>query len=150
VPLACNQVRYSLLDRRIEQNGVLETARELGITIIAYSPLALGLLSGKFHESPGLIRERPGFRKWMRAFRKKSRERTRPLVDALREIGEAHGATPSQIALAWVIGQGGDTIVAIPGATKRRHAEDNAAVMGLVLTAAERQRLDELSRPYLG
>ena len=63
IPLVSNQMRYSLLDRRIETTGVLEAAKELGITIIAYSPLAQGLLSGKFHRDPSLVRSRPGPRK---------------------------------------------------------------------------------------
>ncbi len=81
IPLATNQVRYSLADRRIEKNGVLETARELGITIIAYSPLAQGILTGKFHRDPALIRSRPGPRRWMSTFRHGGLGRSRPLVE---------------------------------------------------------------------
>ena len=59
LPLAVNQVRYSLLDRSIEKNGILDTARELGITIIAYTPLASGLLTGKYHKNPESVTENP-------------------------------------------------------------------------------------------
>ncbi len=78
LPLAVNQVRYSLLDRKIETNGVLETARELGITIIAYTPVARGLLTGKYHKDPGLLERVPG---WRKASMKRNLERTRPLIN---------------------------------------------------------------------
>ena len=83
LPLISNQVRYSLLDRRIESNGVLEVARALGVTIIAWSPLAQGLLTGKFHREPDLVRTRPGPRRWLAGFRRRGLERSRPLVEAL-------------------------------------------------------------------
>src|SRR5512136_878742 len=101
IPLASNQVRYSLLDRRIESNGTLAAAKTLDVTIIAYSPLAQGLLTGRYHENPKYIGQRPGPRKWMPAFRPKGLERSRPLIDELRMIGAAHGANPAQVALAW-------------------------------------------------
>jgi aryl-alcohol dehydrogenase-like predicted oxidoreductase len=147
IPLVSNQVRYSLLDRRIEKNGVLETAKELGITIIAYSPLAQGILSGKFHRNPSLIRSRPGPRKWMSAFRHRGLERSRPLVIALEEIARAHAATPSQVALNWLMNFHGDIVVVIPGATSPAQAAENVGATGFRLSDAELKRLDELSRP---
>lgn len=148
--LASNQVKYSLLQRRIERNGVLAAARELGITIIAYSPLAQGLLSGKFHDDPRLIASSPGPRKWMAAYRARGLTRSRPVVEELRQIARAHGVTPSRVALAWLLGAQGDTVVTIPGATRVHHAEENVGAMDLRLSATEMQRLEELSRPYLG
>jgi len=145
LPLASNQVKYSLLDRRIESNGVLATAKALGVTIIAYSPLEQGLLSGKFHRDPSL-REHIGVRKWLPAFR--NLERSRPLIDALEEIAKAHGATPSQVALSWLVSFHGDTVVAIPGATKASHVEENAGAMRLKLSRRELDRIDELSRQF--
>lgn len=147
--LAANQVRYSLLDRRIESNGVLEAARAVGATIIAYSPLAQGLLSGKFHDDPSLIRSRSGARRYQRAFRRRGLARSRPVIEALRQIAADHGATPSQVALNWLVSFHGDTVVAIPGATKTRHAEDNAGALAFELTPAELTRIDEVSRPFL-
>ena len=141
--LASNQVRYSLLDRRIEHNGVIDAAKELDVTIIAYSPLAQGLLSGKFHDDPSLV---TGPRRMMPAFRRRGLEKTRPLIDALREVAAAHDATPSQVALAWLLQFHGETVVAIPGATKQRHVEDNLAAAALALTPDELQRLDQVSR----
>jgi aryl-alcohol dehydrogenase-like predicted oxidoreductase len=148
VPLVSNQMQYSLLDRRIESNGVMAAAKELGITIIAYSPLAQGLLSGKFHEDPSLIKSRVGPRKFLPAFRAKGMERSRPLIEELRKIAAAHGATPSQVALSWLIQFHGDTVVVIPGATKRRHAEENVSTMQLTLSPDELRRIDELSQPF--
>jgi aryl-alcohol dehydrogenase-like predicted oxidoreductase len=146
VPLASNQVKYSLLDRRIERNGVLAAARELGVTIIAYSPLEQGILSGKFHDDPSLIRRAPGPRRFMPAFRARGLARTRPLVAELKAIAAAHGATPSQVALAWLVTFHGDAVVAIPGATRPHHARESAAAMDLALSARELEKLDELSR----
>ena len=148
IPLVSNQVRYSLLNRRIESNGILDAARELSITIIAYSPLAQGILSGKFHRDPDLIRSRPGPRKWLPNFRRRGLERTRPLVTALEEIASAHGATPSQAALNWLVHFHGETVVAIPGATSVTQARENAGSMSFRLGETELKRLDELSRPF--
>jgi len=145
IPLVSNQVRYSLLHRRIERNGVLDATRELGVTVIAYSPLAQGVLSGKFHRDLELIRSRTGPRKWMPAFRRSGLERSRPLVRALEEIAAAHGATPSQVALSWLVNAHGETVVAIPGATSVAQAEENARALDLALTPAEQARLDQLS-----
>ena len=149
IPLASNQVRYSLVDRGIESNGVLATAQELGVTIIAYSPLGQGILSGRFHDDPALIRSRPGPRRYMSPFRASGLARTRPLVDGLRAIAAAREVTPSQVALNWLIHFHGETVVAIPGASRPRHAAEAAGAMNFRLSAEEMSRLDELSRPFL-
>jgi aryl-alcohol dehydrogenase-like predicted oxidoreductase len=148
IPLVSNQVRYSLLDRRIETNGVLAAAVELGVTIIAYSPLAQGILSGKYHRDPDLIRARSGPRKWMPAFRHRGLERSRPVVAALEQIGAAHGATASQVALSWLLGVHREAVVVIPGATSAAQATENARAAGLALRADELAQLEELSRPF--
>lgn len=147
LPLATNQVKYSLLDRRIESNGTLAAAKELGVTIIAYSPLEQGLLSGKFHRDPSLLAG-TGYRRWRPAFRASGLARSRPLIDELEQVAQAHGATSSQVALAWLLTFHGDAVVAIPGATKTRHVEENVGAMGLTLSRKELERLDELSRPF--
>ncbi|MEJ2662783.1 MAG: aldo/keto reductase [Spirochaetia bacterium] len=143
--LSSNQMRYSLLDRSIEWNGVLDTAKELGITIIAYSPLAQGLLSGKYHEHPEDIKSRPGPRKFLKQFKQKSLEKTRPLIELLRGIAEKKKKTPAQIALSWLITRHGDTVVAIPGASKPSHAQSNAEALNIRLTSDEIERIDKLS-----
>jgi aryl-alcohol dehydrogenase-like predicted oxidoreductase len=150
IPLAANQVRYSLAYRHIERNGVLETARELGVTIIAYSPLGQGILTGKFHRDPALIRSRPGPRRWMSTFRHGGLGRSRPLVETIQEIARAHDATPAQVALNWLVRASGDRVVAIPGATSVEQAEENAGAMGFRLSGTEIARLEEFSRPFLG
>jgi aryl-alcohol dehydrogenase-like predicted oxidoreductase len=149
VALASNQVRISLLHRGVERNGVLETAKRLGITLIAYSPLANGVLTGRFHDDPAAVRQiKPVRRLVGRAeFGAKGLARTAPLVRELGAIADAHGVTRGQVALSWLVSAHGDTIVAIPGASKPRHATEAAGVLDLRLTDAEMGRLDELSRP---
>jgi aryl-alcohol dehydrogenase-like predicted oxidoreductase len=148
IPLASNQVRYSLVDRRIETNGILDAARGLGVTIIAYSPLGQGILSGRFHDDPTLIRKRVGPRRYMPLFRSRGLARTRPLVDELRAIAGARGVTASQVALSWLVHFHGETVVAIPGASRTGHAEEAAGAIGCRLSAGEMARLDELSRSF--
>ena len=145
VPLASNQVRYSLLDRTIERNGVLEAARELGITIIAYSPLAQGLLSGKYHADRSSVRT-IGMRRHMPGFSAAGLDRAEPVIGALREIAAAHAVPPAQVALAWLLAAKGDTVVAIPGARNVEQVRSNAAAMLLSLSAGEVERLDVVSR----
>ena len=143
--LAANQVKYSLLDRAIERNGIMEAAKELGITIIAYSPLEMGLLSGKFHQDPDLLNSRPIGR---RISLRRKVEESRPLITALQEIAAAHEVTPSQVALNWLINFHGEAVVAIPGASKPRHASESAGAMTFTLTADEMTNIDELSRQF--
>ncbi len=148
IPLSSNQVRFSLLDREIERNGVLATAQELGVSIIAYSPLAQGLLSGKFHDNPGLVRSRPGARKFLKRFRSSNLRKTAPVIERLRGIAEQHGMRSAQVALAWVVQVHGESIVAVAGATKIRHAESNSAALQLRLTESEIQELNEVTQRH--
>jgi len=145
-PLASNQMRYNLLDRRIEDNGVLEYAKQTGITIIAYSPLAQGLLTGRFHGQPERVRSLGGMRKYLSAFQPANLRRTQPLIDELKEIAENHKVSPAQVALRWVIQYPGTAVVAIPGASRPSQALQNALVMKFSLSAQELNRLDEVSR----
>ena len=142
LPLASNQVHYSLLDRDIERNGVLEAAKELGMTIICWSPLNSGLLSGRYHENPAALDSVPRGRQT--GFRRKI-EKSRPLIEVLDEIAAVHGATIPQVALNWLINFHGDTVVAIPGATKPQQVEANAAAMTFTLSGQEMARIDEVS-----
>jgi aryl-alcohol dehydrogenase-like predicted oxidoreductase len=143
--LTSNQVRYNLLDRKIESNGILDVAKELGVTIIAYSPLEFGLLTGKFHQNPELIKSRPFVRRRMMQSKLES---SRELVAEVEKIAEVHGVTASQVALNWVIHFNGDAVVAIPGASKVRHAEQNVGAMTFALTDEELARLDGLSKQF--
>ena len=143
LPLAVNQVYYSLLHRDIEKNGVLETAKELGVTIIAYTPLERGLLTGKYHKHPEALEQKS----WIwRTSLKRGIERARPLIAIMDEMAENHSATIGQVALNWVINFAGDTVVTIPGATKVYQAQEAAGTMKFILSADELARLDEASR----
>ncbi|KPK82438.1 MAG: aldo/keto reductase [Gemmatimonas sp. SM23_52] len=148
LPLVSNQMRYSLLDRAIEANGVLDAARDLGITIIAHSPLAQGILSGRFHDDPSHVARLTGPRKRLAAFSRRGLERTRPLVEALREIATQYDATPSQVALNWLIHVHGDTVVAIPGASRVSQMEDNLGALRFALSQEHLARLDQLSSQF--
>lgn len=148
IPLASNQVQYSLLHRNIEGNGVLETARELGITIIAYSPLAQGLLSGRFHDHPESVRQGVGLRRYFPKYRPNGLKKSAPLIAALKAIAQKHQATPSQVALNWTVSFHGESVVAIPGATKVAQIQDNVGALAFQLSRQELDELDELSRPF--
>jgi aryl-alcohol dehydrogenase-like predicted oxidoreductase len=143
LPLAVNQVHYSLLHRQIETDGTLATAKELGVTITAYTPLESGLLSGKYHKDANLLARLPGLRRGMIARRVES---SRPLINAMDLIAQKYHVTIAQVALNWLINFNGDTVVTIPGATKVQQAKDNAGAMHFRLSADELTQLDELSR----
>jgi len=145
IPLASNQVRYNLVDRKIETNGVLDTARELGISIICYSPLEFGLLTGKFHRDPALLRSRPLMRRRVVG---RLMQRGLPVVKLLEEIAADRGVTAAQVALNWLVNYNGELVVAIPGASKPRHAEESAGAMDFELSAGEMERLDKVSREF--
>jgi aryl-alcohol dehydrogenase-like predicted oxidoreductase len=141
LPLAVNQVHYSLLNRSIEKNGILETAKELGVTIIAYTPLESGLLTGKYHKNPELLEKKSVL--WRTRIRM-SMEKSRALVAALEEIALRYNATAAQVALNWVIYSQGDSVVTIPGVTKVGQAQENAGAMKFKLSDDEIGRLGEL------
>jgi aryl-alcohol dehydrogenase-like predicted oxidoreductase len=137
VALTSNQVEYSLMKRSPERTGLLAACKEMGVTLIAYSPLAKGILSGKY--TPENLP--PGMRR-----RRYSRERIaamQPLVGLLKEIGEAHnGKTRSQVALNWLLCKGA---LPIPGAKNPAQAQENAGALGWRLTEAEVAVLDTAS-----
>jgi aryl-alcohol dehydrogenase-like predicted oxidoreductase len=142
--LAANQIKYSLLDREIERNGVLETARELGVTLVAWGPLASGLLTGKFHADGRILARTPLGR---RLSLQRQLAGSIKLIETLNMIASRYDATPAQVALSWVIQVHGDRIVAIPGASDSSHAREAAGAMRLNLTQAELAELDAVSRP---
>ena len=142
-----NQVRYSLVDRSPEHD-LLPFAESTGHVVIAYSPLAQGLLSGKYHRG-----SRPANR--VRAasplFLPENLDRAADLIAALREVADVHSATPAQIALAWVIRQ--PAVVAIPGASSVEQLESNVAAADIDLTEDEYQALHAAAtrfRPITG
>jgi aryl-alcohol dehydrogenase-like predicted oxidoreductase len=144
--LASNQMRYNLLDRRIEKEGVMAAAKELNISIIAYSPLAQGLLGGKYHADAGAVDGVPMMRR--RNFKRKI-EISRSLVEALIEIAKGYNVSASQVVLNWLVTFNGETVLAIPGATRVEQAKQNCLAMSFRLTNAEISKIDELSKRFM-
>lgn len=142
LPLASNQVEYSLLHRRPETNGVLDACRELGVTLIAYQPLASGALTGKYGAG---VKPR-GLRRWMPYFSGKGLQALEPVVRLLREIGEPYGKSPAQVALRWLIEN--ERVLPIPGAKNGKQAADNAGALTFRLTPAEIEALDRATRAW--
>ncbi len=137
IPLASNQVAYSLLYRQPEVNGVLDTCRELGITLIAYQPLASGALTGKY-----VTGVRPtGLRRFKGYFRGKGREAVAPVAALLREIGERYAKSPAQVAIRWLIEN--ETVLPIPGAKNGKQAAENAGALTFCLTSEEIDALNQ-------
>ena len=146
-PVFSNQVQYSLVARKPDTD-LVPYAQQHDRLLIAYSPLGMGLLSGRYdadHVPNGSARLNTAL------FLPENLERARPLIDALREIAAGHGATPAQVALAWVVWH--DHVVAIPGASSVDQLEANAAAADLELKPDEIGRLTEASdafRPVRG
>ena len=137
IALASNQVEFHLLNRRVEREGLPKLCRELGVTLIAYSPLAKGLLTGKYTPQT----RPPGLRSYL--FRRARLGKIQPLIQLLRAIGDAHdGKSPAQVALNWLMSKGA---VPIPGAKNARQARENAAALGWRLAEAEIAALDKES-----
>jgi aryl-alcohol dehydrogenase-like predicted oxidoreductase len=143
IPLATNQVQYSLLERGIERSGLLQAAKDLGVSIVSWGPLASGLLTGKFHKDPDLLARTPVGRRVR--FRGQI-ERTRALIAVLDEISQRYQVTIAQVALNWLVNFSGETVLAIPGASKVQQAQEAAGAMGFVLQEDDMARLDEASR----
>jgi aryl-alcohol dehydrogenase-like predicted oxidoreductase len=142
VALVSNQIEYSLLQRAPERNGVLATCRELNITPIAYSPLSMGVLTGKYR--PG-VRPR-GLRRFGRRFTARRLALAQPVIALVRQIGAAHdGKTVAQVALRWLIQRGA---LPIPGAKSAGQAAENAGALGWELADAEMALLDVATRTW--
>ncbi len=139
VELASNQVKYNLLDRNIETE-LLPYAQKEKVTIIAYSPLAQGLLTGKYtaNSKPSSFVQRTNAR-----FSKSNLNRLTPLFQALSEVAEAHHKTPSQVALNWLISK--QNVIAIPGAKTPENVTDNAGAADWRLDDLEVARLESLA-----
>lgn len=140
VPLASNQVTYSLLNRAIEKDGLLARCEELGVRLIAYSPIEKGLLTGKYsveNPPPGIRGRRYG----------DLLPKIGPLLKLMTELGQEHGGkSKAQVALNWCICKGA---LPIPGAKNAKQAEENAGALGWKLTEEEVAKLDEVSDAVL-
>ncbi|MFF3984443.1 aldo/keto reductase [Streptomyces sp. NPDC001797] len=129
-PVTALQVEYSLFERGIEHNGVLDTLRELNIGLVAYSPLGRGFLSGAITSPDDFADD--DWRRTDPRFQGENFRRNLDVVREVRRLAAGKGVTPSQLALAWVQHQGA---VAIPGTKRRRYLEENIAATGITLTA---------------
>ncbi|MBV8064795.1 MAG: aldo/keto reductase [Actinobacteria bacterium] len=139
-PISALQSEYSLWTREVEPE-ILPALRELGIGLVAYSPLGRGFLAGRFTSTDELADD--DFRKTNPRFTGDNMEHNRALAARVQEIATAKGVTPAQIALAWVLSRGGE-VVPIPGTKRRTYLEQNAAAADVDLTAADLAALDDL------
>jgi len=137
-PISALQSEYSLWTRDPE-DGALATCRELGVGFVAYSPLGRGFLSGEIEHFEDLA---PGdYRRSQPRFQGENFQKNLDLVARVRAIAKEKGATPAQLALAWVLAQGND-IVSIPGTKRRKYLEQNLAASELTLTRDDLARLN--------
>jgi aryl-alcohol dehydrogenase-like predicted oxidoreductase len=136
-PIAALETEYSLWSRDVE--AILPTLRELGISLVPYSPLGRGFLTGAFKQRDDLI---PADRRHAHPrFQEGNFEKNRELLRPIEAIARAKGCTMAQVALAWVLGRG-DDIVPIPGTKKRKFLEENVGAVGVALSKAESEALE--------
>jgi aryl-alcohol dehydrogenase-like predicted oxidoreductase len=131
-PITALQNEYSLWTRGPETNGILQACEELGIGLVAYSPLGKGFLTGAMSKDTKL--GETDFRKILPRFTHEAMEKNQALVDLLKRVAGEKKATPAQIALAWLLAQK-PWIVPIPGTTKLLRLEENLGAAEIVLTA---------------
>jgi aryl-alcohol dehydrogenase-like predicted oxidoreductase len=143
IPLASNQVEYSLLKRQPETNGVLNACGELNVTLIAYSPLSGGLLTGKYS-----VQHCPGgfFRRILPQYGRKALEAIQPVLELLRSIGVKYAKIPGQVALRWLIEN--PLVLPIPGAKNGSQATENAAALQFTLTGQEVNALSQATQTW--
>ena len=138
-PISALQTEYSLWSRDVEDE-ILPTCRELGIGFVPYSPLGRGFLTGQI-QSPDDFEE-DDFRRCSPRFQGENFQRNLELVERVREIASEKGATPGQLALAWLLAQGQD-IVPIPGTKRRKYLEENVGALDVRLTEEDLGRIEE-------
>jgi len=147
-PIAALQSEYSLLTREIE-GEILDTARELGITFVPYSPLARGLVTATVTSNNELAQD--DFRRTLPRFNDEHWQNNKQLVDNFAAFAKSKNCTPAQLALAWVLAQG-DDIIPIPGTKKRKYLEENAAAVDITLTADDLREIEDIieQHPNIG
>ncbi|GAC1422254.1 MAG: aldo/keto reductase [Candidatus Velthaea sp.] len=138
-PIAALQSEYSLFSRDLEDTAVLSTVRDLGIALVAYSPLGRGFLSGDIRSLDQLAPD--DFRRVSPRFQGENFAKNLAVVDRVADVAREIGATPSQVALAWVLAQGQD-IVPIPGTKRVVRLEENAKAAEISLSAEQLQRIE--------
>lgn len=147
IPLASNQVHYSLLHRQPESNGVLDACRELNVVLIAYSPLEQGLLTGKYRPNGSNIPKISGPRRFTPAFSRGRRNKMEPLIATLAEVAQNHDKTIGQVALNWLIARD-EHVIPIPGAKNANQARQNAEALGWQLSLEEFAHIDQAAQSY--
>jgi aryl-alcohol dehydrogenase-like predicted oxidoreductase len=140
-PIAALQTEYSLWSREPEDE-ILATCRSLGVAFVAYSPLGRGFLTGQITKYEDLAED--DYRRYAPRFQGENFQRNLDLVHHVESIAKEKECTAGQLALAWVLAQG-DDIIPIPGTKRRTYLEQNAASAGIVLSADDLKRIDELS-----
>lgn len=140
-PVTAIQNEYSLWTRDPE-DGILKTCRELGIAIVAYSPLGRGFLTGKFRKIEDF--EEDDYRRFSPRFQGENFEKNLQLVRKIEELATSKGCTASQLALAWVLAQG-DDIFPIPGTKQIKYLEENIGALNVKLTKNELEEIDAIA-----
>lgn len=143
-PIAALQSEFSLWSRDPQEHGVLATCRELGVALVAYSPLGRGFLTGALKSPDDFAAD--DYRRLSPRFQGENFQRNLELVERVGALAEAKGVTPGQVALAWVLAQGED-IVPIPGTRRRHYLLENLAALEVQLSADEKTELDDLFTP---
>lgn len=141
-PITALQIEFSLWAPDIKDNGILDACRELGIAVVAYSPLGRGALTGAYKSAADF--EDGDFRKFVPTYQGEGFKENLKLVDALKEVAEKKGITPAQLALAWVLAQG-DNIFAIPGTKRIKYLEENLAARNVTFTEEETKAIDDIA-----
>ncbi len=139
-PIAALQSEYSLFTRDVEKE-ILPTARELGISLVAYSPLGRGLNTGTINNTSTLVEG--DFRRGLPRFQEENLQQNMQAVNALNAVAQQKGCTPAQLSLAWLLAQGSD-IIPIPGTKRRKYLQENAAAADITLTAAELSAINKI------
>ena len=140
-PISALQTEYSLWSREPEDE-IIPACRELGIAFVAYSPLGRGFLTGQIKRFEDLAPD--DWRRNAPRFQGANFEKNLALVRHIEQLAAKKGCTPAQLALAWVLAQGGE-FVPIPGASRRAHLEENIGALQVTLTREELQRIDEIA-----
>ncbi|HTA39225.1 MAG TPA: aldo/keto reductase [Candidatus Acidoferrales bacterium] len=143
-PIAALQNEWSLWSRDLESNGQLEAARELGIAIVAYSPIGRGFLTGALKTRDDF--DEDDFRRHSPRFSAENFDKNLELVAMVEALAARKGCTAAQVALAWLLAQGED-VVPIPGTKRVKYLDENVAATGIELSADERAELDAIFPP---
>ena len=138
-PISALETEYSLFDRGVEEDGILQATRELGIGFVGYSPLGRGFLSGEIKSPDDFAAD--DFRRFWPRYQGENFTKNLELVAKLQAVAQAKGSTPAQLALAWVLAQ---DVVVIPGTKRRKYLEANVAAASIELSAAELAELEAI------